>query len=148
MVLGPLNEKYFMKIPEIWQKLVFGVVESEKKISATCLKKYGKNCYFQFFNPFSLKRPYLKLYFEIQAFQQGKKIEEQQFLTYFFKQVAEIYFSLSTTPNTSFYQVSGVFMQYFSFYGPETIQKWSFFGLKTPKIHAKALQYLKNYMEF
>ena len=50
--------------------------------------------------------------------------------------------------NPNFYQVPGIFIKYFSFYGPKTIQKWSFFDPKTPKIHARALQYLKNYMEF
>ena len=78
----------------------------------------------------------------------SKKSKNSIFLTYFFKQVAETYFSLSTTPNTRFYQVSGVFIKYFSFYSPKTIQKWSFFDLKTPKIHARESQYLKNYMEF
>ena len=47
--------------------------------------------------------------------------------------MAETYFSLSTTSNTSFCQVSGSFMQYFSFYGSKTIQKWSFLTQKRLK---------------
>ena len=39
-------------------------------------------------------------------------------------------------------------MKYFSFYGPKTIQKWSIFDPKTPKIQAQESRYLKNYMEF
>ena len=79
------------------------------------------------------------LFFRYRRFSEkgSKKSKNSNFLTFFFKQVAETYFSLSTTPNTSFYQVSGVFMKYFSFYGPKTVQKWSFLAPKTPKINTR-----------
>ena len=78
----------------------------------------------------------------------SKKLKNGNFLAFFFKEEVETYFSHSSTPNTSFYQVSSVFMKDFSFYGTKTISKWLFFDPKTPKNHTKKSRYLQNYMEF